>query len=135
MFMAPKGKPRRWRRPAPACYGSCYGLRSTNRFLSGSQDRPGREINVEDVAIADVNYWIEVYSEIVVKQERTLERVRELMATHPPHLFGDVEFTNIMALAELEERFRARLRYWEGLRLESGSNKRARPHTREQRFG
>lgn len=87
------------------------------------------------MATADVDYWIEAYSEIVLMQEETLERVRELMAAHLPHLFGDVEFTNIVALAELEERFRERLRHWEGRRLEAGGKERLRPHTREQRFG
>ncbi len=85
--------------------------------------------------MGDVNYWIEVYSEIVVMQEKMLERVRELMAAEPPHLFGEVEFANILALAELEDRFRARLRYWERRRLESGIKERAQPDTREQRFG
>jgi hypothetical protein len=71
------------------------------------------EGNPAEAAVADVGYWIGIYTEILEMEEKVLARIKELMKTQSPRSRREVELTNLPVVASQVERFRQRLGYWQ----------------------
>ena len=65
-----------------------------------------------DASLEQAIYWRQVYSEILVMEEKVLERIRQLMRTQSETARREVELTNVPVVVAQAERFRQRLGYW-----------------------
>jgi len=54
-------------------------------------------------------YWQRIYAEVLVMEEKVMERIRDLMARQSPTARREVELTNVPVVAAHAERFRRRL--------------------------
>ena len=66
-----------------------------------------------DANLEQAIYWKQVYSEILVLEDKVLARIEELMATQSDAARREVELTNVPVVVAQAERFRQRLGYWE----------------------
>ena len=57
-------------------------------------------------------YWQRIYAEVLVMEEKVMERIRDLMARQSPTARREVELTNVPVVAAHAERFRRRLGFW-----------------------
>ena len=57
-------------------------------------------------------YWRQIYREILVMEEKVMERIQDLMAKQSPEARKEVELTNVPVVAAQAERFRQRLGFW-----------------------
>lgn len=71
-----------------------------------------------DGQAADVEFWIEIYTQILAMEEKVLERVKELMATQSAEAQREVELTNVPVIAAQVDRFRHRLGYWQARKVD-----------------
>ncbi len=66
-----------------------------------------------DATINLALYWRQIYSEILVMEEKVLDRIRHLMETQSDEARREIELTNVPVVVAQAERFRQRLGYWE----------------------
>lgn len=71
-----------------------------------------------DGQAGDVEFWIDIYTDILAMEEKVLERVKELMATQTPEVRREVELTNVPVIAAQVDRFRHRLGYWKARKVD-----------------
>ena len=57
-------------------------------------------------------YWRQIYREILVMEEKVMERIQYLMSKQSPQARREVELTNVPVVAAQAERFRQRLGFW-----------------------
>jgi hypothetical protein len=58
-------------------------------------------------------HWKQIYTEILVMEEKVLKRIRQLMDKQSDEARREVELTNVPVVVAQAERFRQRLGYWE----------------------
>ena len=65
-------------------------------------------------------YWRQIYTEILVMEEKVLARIRQLMVRQSDEGRREVELTNVPVVVAQAEKFRQRLGYWEARVVELG---------------
>jgi len=66
-----------------------------------------------DASMEQAEYWKQIYTEILVMEEKVLARIRQLMETQSETAKREVELTNVPVVVAQAERFRQRLGYWD----------------------
>lgn len=66
-----------------------------------------------DASLKQALYWRQIYSEILVMEEKVLDRIHQLMAKQSEAGRREVELTNVPVVVAQAEKFRQRLGYWE----------------------
>jgi len=66
-----------------------------------------------DASLKQALYWRQIYSEILVMEEKVLDRIHHLMAKQSEAGRREVELTNVPVVVAQAEKFRQRLGYWE----------------------
>jgi hypothetical protein len=85
------------------------------------------EIGPEHATIKQALYWRQIYTEILVMEEKVLARIRQLMLVQSDESRHEVELTNIPVVVAQAERFRQRRGYWDARVLELGGKSRPEP--------
>lgn len=79
----------------------------------GDVSRPmDGEGDTKSASIEQALYWRQIYRDILVMEEKVMERIQELMAKQSPQVRREVELTNVPVVAAQAERFRQRLGFW-----------------------
>jgi hypothetical protein len=81
----------------------------------GGDDSVGMDDEADPAAasLEQALFWRNIYTEIVVMEEKVLERIHQLMADQSPQAQREVELTNVPVVVSQVERFRSRRRIWE----------------------
>ena len=66
-----------------------------------------------EASLKQALYWRQIYTEILVMEEKVLDRIRKLMAKQSEAGRREVELTNVPVVVAQAEKFRQRLGYWE----------------------
>lgn len=70
------------------------------------------EADLRSASIEEALYWRQTYAEILVMEEKVMERVHDLMASQTAVVRREVELTNVPVIAAQVDRFRQRLGFW-----------------------
>lgn len=72
-----------------------------------------REGDPDHATLKQALHWRQIYTEILVMEEKVLTRIRQLMVKQSDEARREVEVTNVPVVVAQAERFRQRLGYWE----------------------
>jgi hypothetical protein len=73
-----------------------------------------------EASLKQALYWRQIYTEILVMEEKVLARIRQLMVRQSDEGRREVELTNVPVVVAQAEKFRQRLGYWEARIVELG---------------
>jgi hypothetical protein len=70
------------------------------------------EADPRSASMEQALYWRQIYREILVMEEKVMDRIQQLMAKQSPAARREVELSNVPVVAAQAERFRQRLGFW-----------------------